>query len=56
MIFDFDFDGDNDMLVVNGTTFPLDESNQSPPSFLYVYDGGGRFRDQSFEPGVSGVG
>ena len=46
-IFDFDRDGDNDVFTVNGTTFPLHESSQSPPSFLYVNDGIGRLNSAS---------
>ena len=55
-IFDFDRDGDNDILIVNGTTFPLDEAGESPPSFLYVNDGSSRFVDRSRDAGLTAVG
>ena len=55
-IFDFDRDGDNDAFLVNGTTFPLHEAGQSPPSFLYFNDGRGRFLDRAEAVGLSGVG
>lgn len=55
-IFDFDRDGDNDVLVVNGTTYPLHESGGSPSSFLYVNDGQGRFREAVGGAGLGAVG
>lgn len=55
-IFDFDRDGDNDVLVVNGTTFALDDAGESPPSFLYVNDGSGKFTERGHEVGLSAVG
>ena len=55
-VFDFDRDGDNDVLVVNGTTFPLLEAGRSPRSFLYVNDGQGRFREAAGESGLTASG
>ncbi len=55
-IFDFDRDGDNDVLVVNGTTYPLHESGESPSSFLYVNDGHGQFREAVGAAGLGAVG
>lgn len=51
-IFDFDRDGDNDIFVVNGTTFPAHASGGSEPSFLYVNDGSGGFREAAGEFGL----
>ena len=51
-IFDFDRDGDNDIFVVNGTTFPLAQAGKSPPSMLYVNDGRGRFTESALEMGL----
>lgn len=50
-IFDFDNDGDQDVLILNGTT--LDRKN--PPAFPHFYrnDGGGRFTDISREAGFT---
>ncbi len=55
-IFDFDRDGDNDVFVVNGTTVPAQESGQAQPSFLYVNDGAGVFRQAAREFGLVAVG
>ena len=55
-IFDFDRDGDNDVLIVNGTTFPAEESGDSGPSFLYVNDGRGKFREAAREHGLVATG
>ncbi len=55
-ILDFDRDGDNDVFVVNGTTFPLQAAGESPASFLYVNDGRGRFREAAAEHGLDGSG
>lgn len=51
-IFDFDRDGDNDIFVVNGTTFALERAGESPPSFLYVNDGRGNFEEAGAEAGL----
>lgn len=55
-IFDFDRDGDNDIFVVNGTTFPLAQAGESPPSMLYVNDGRGRFTESALEVGLAAKG
>lgn len=55
-IFDFDRDGDNDIFVVNGTTFPLAQAGKSPPSMLYVNDGQGRFTESALEAGLTATG
>lgn len=55
-IFDFDRDGDSDIFVVNGTTFPLAEAGKSPPSMLYVNDGRGRFTESALEMGLTARG
>ena len=55
-ILDFDRDGDNDIFVVNGTTFPLAEAGKSPPSMLYVNDGRGRFTESALEMGLTARG
>ena len=55
-IFDFDRDGDNDVFIVNGTTFEAVASGDSPPSFLYVNDGRGRFREAAAEHGLHATG
>ena len=55
-IFDFDRDGDNDIFVVNGTTFPLAQAGKSPPSMLYVNDGRGRFTESAIELGLAATG
>ena len=51
-ILDFDRDGDNDVFVINGTTFRAHESGESKPSFLYVNDGTGNFREAAAEFGL----
>ena len=55
-IFDFDRDGDNDIFVVNGTTFPLAETGKSPPSMLYVNDGQGHFTESALDKGLAAEG
>ena len=55
-IFDFDRDGDNDIFVVNGTTFPLAQADKSPPSMLYVNDGRGHFTESALEMGLAARG
>ena len=51
-ILDFDRDGDNDVFVINGTTLRAHESGESKPSFLYVNDGTGNFREAAAEFGL----
>ncbi len=55
-VLDFDRDGDNDIFVVNGTTFPLAEAGKSPPSMLYVNDGRGHFTESALEMGLTARG
>ncbi|MDE0104766.1 MAG: CRTAC1 family protein [Bryobacterales bacterium] len=55
-IFDFDRDGDNDVLVVNGTTFELEPLGRSPGSMLYVNDGSGRFEEAAARLGLTAKG
>ena len=55
-IFDFDRDGDNDIFVVNGTTFELAQEGKSPPSMLYVNDGQGQFTESALEKGLTAKG
>ena len=55
-IFDFDRDGDNDIFIVNGTTFPLARAGKSPPSMLYVNDGEGNFAESALERGLAARG
>ncbi len=55
-ILDFDRDGDNDVLVVNGTTFDLWASGDSPPLLLYINNGNGEFREAAEAAGLSGRG
>ena len=52
------FDGarDNDIFVVNGTTFPLAELGKSPPSMLSVNDGQGRFTESALAKGLAAKG
>ena len=55
-IFDFDRDGDNDVLIVNGTTMELQESGDGPLSSLYLNDGSGKFRIAPGEIGLDASG
>ena len=55
-IFDFDRDGDNDIFIVNGTTFPLARAGKSPPSMLYVNDGEGNFAESALDRGLAASG
>lgn len=55
-IFDFDSDGDNDVFVVNGTTFELAANGNSPLSHLYENDGKGKFNDVAAEVGLTKTG
>jgi hypothetical protein len=51
-IFDFDRDGDNDVLITNGST--LDSKNgEGPGLLLYRNDGSGQFRDVSASAGLA---
>jgi len=55
-ILDFDRDGDNDIVVVNGTTFSLAQAGKSPPSMLYVNDGQGEFTESALAKGLAAKG
>ena len=55
-IFDFDRDGDNDVFIVNGTTFALEEAGESPTSMLYVNDGSGKFQESAVKAGIDATG
>src|SRR5258708_31080456 len=43
--FDFDNDGDQDLLFVNGTSWPWKEDKASSTAAVYRNDGTGRFED-----------
>ena len=47
---------DNDILVVNGSTFSLAEFGKSPPSMLYVNDAQGRFTYSAIAKGLAAKG
>ncbi len=51
-IFDFDRDGDNDVVVVNGTTLELAKAGRSPATMLFVNDGSGRFEEAAARSGL----
>lgn len=55
-VLDFDNDGDNDILIVNGTTFDLQAGGNSPPSHLYVNYGHGMFRESALDKGLTARG
>ena len=55
-ILDFDRDGDNDVLIVNGTTFELDSAGRSPASMLYVNNGRGQFENRASQVGLTARG
>jgi hypothetical protein len=52
--FDFDQDGDQDILLINSCTWPHDEASNKPPSTLayYANDGTGRFENQTEQVGL----
>lgn len=43
--FDYDGDGDADLLCVNGTSWPQDANRESPGHRLFLNDGSGHFTD-----------
>ena len=53
-VFDFDRDGDQDLLFVNSSRWPDAPSDGAPPSTLALYanDGAGRFRDVTAAVGL----
>jgi enediyne biosynthesis protein E4 len=59
-IFDFDSDGDNDVLITNGTTLNAQKitkkKNESPGLLLYRNEGTGQFREVGAASGLTGTG
>ncbi|MGH9804192.1 MAG: CRTAC1 family protein [Candidatus Acidiferrales bacterium] len=53
--FDYDNDGDLDLLIVNGSTFPRLREGGDPMLALYENDGTGRFTDVTARAGLAGV-
>jgi len=51
-VFDYDSDGDNDVVIVNGTTLEAGSTAKAPLSKLYRNDGG-RFVDVAREAGLT---
>jgi len=51
--FDFDNDGDPDLLLVNSTWFPGHEQDTIPTTALYRNDGTGQFTDVTRETGLA---
>ena len=52
-VFDFDNDGDQDLLFVNSTRWPWREGDTPPTMALYRNDGTGRFSDVTVETGLN---
>jgi hypothetical protein len=50
---DFDWDGDQDIVLVNSAPWPGDEVEPPPTQALYENDGGGRYRDVTVERGLA---
>ncbi len=53
--FDYDGDGDEDLLLVNGRPWPHDDASARTRSGLYRNDGTGRFEDVTIEAGLDDV-
>ena len=55
--FDYDGDGDQDLLLINGARWPWDagDSQDAPHSVLYANDGDGNFSDVSTETGIDQI-
>jgi hypothetical protein len=51
--FDYDNDGDQDLLLVNSTWFPGHEQETTPTLVLYQNDGSGQFTDVTREAGLA---
>ncbi len=52
--FDYDADGDQDLLLTNGTAWPHDPAPETPPTMaLYRNDGSGHFEDVTEESGLA---
>lgn len=50
--FDYDNDGDQDLLLVNAASWPHSENKKATATTLYANDGGGRFADVTREAGI----
>lgn len=55
-VLDFDGDGHNDVLVVNGITLQQHRNGGGNPSMLYRNDGAGQFSEMGAEAGLGKVG
>jgi hypothetical protein len=55
-IFDYDNDGNRDVLLVNGTRFDLPDGQPQPRHYLYRNTGEGRLEDVSASSGLNGAG
>jgi hypothetical protein len=55
-IFDYDNDGNRDVLLVNGTRFDLPDGQPQPRHYLYRNTGEGRLEDVSAFSGLNGAG
>ncbi|HUG18084.1 MAG TPA: CRTAC1 family protein [Planctomycetaceae bacterium] len=54
--FDYDLDGRNDLLFLNGTSFPLDEARESPRDRFYRNRGNWSFAEITAESGLGSAG
>jgi len=52
-VFDYDNDGDDDILFVNGTSWPFAKTQSKATQALYQNDGTGRFRNVTKETGLN---
>ena len=52
-VFDYDNDGDEDILFVNGTSWPFAKTRSTATQALFQNDGKGRFTDVSRETGLN---
>jgi enediyne biosynthesis protein E4 len=52
-VFDYDNDGDDDILFVNGTSWPHEKTNIRATQALYQNDGTGHFTDVTKESGLN---
>ena len=54
--FDYDNDGDQDLLLINGTNWPHSpDASTASPAALYENDGNGAFQDVTASSGLSGT-
>lgn len=51
-VFDYDNDGDEDILFVNGTSWPHSKTSSNATQALYQNDGSGRFRNVTRQAGL----